>query len=67
MTDRLLKIKSNNEVLDYTIYDLNGRLIRNEKLKKNQQEINVSTLSKGVYLITLSTNKGFKTQKFIKK
>ena len=67
ITDRLLKIKSNNEVLNYKIHDLNGRIVRNEKLQKNKQEIDVSTLSKGIYLITISTNKGFKTLKFIKK
>lgn len=54
-------------MLNYKIHDLNGRIVRNEKLQKNQQEIEVSTLSKGIYLITISTNKGFKTLKFIKK
>ncbi|HJD86573.1 T9SS type A sorting domain-containing protein, partial [uncultured Empedobacter sp.] len=65
ITEKLLHIQSNAKVLDYKIYDINGRIIpiNNKKMK----EIDVSSFTKGVYIISVSTNEGTKNLKFIKK
>lgn len=65
ITEKLLHIQSNAKVLDYKIYDINGRIIpiNNKKMK----EIDVSSFTKGVYIISVSTIEGTKNLKFIKK
>jgi len=53
-----------NKTYDYTIHNLLGQTIQ---LGKTQQQINVSQLSQGVYIIQLKTGNGkLITQKFIK-
>src|SRR5699024_2988949 len=39
---------------DYVIYDLNGRLLQEEKNKENQTEISTDKLESGVYLIKIN-------------
>ena len=65
ITEKLLHIQSNAKVLDYKIYDINGRIIpiNNKKMK----EIDVSSFTKGVYIISVSTIEGTKNLKFVKK
>lgn len=66
-TDKMLNIESNKEVLDYKINDLNGRSYSKIKSTNNQKQIDVSSLPKGVYIITIQTTGGIKNLKFIKK
>lgn len=42
------------EAFDYVIYDLNGRLLQEEKIKENQTEISTDKLESGVYLIKIN-------------
>jgi len=61
----LLNINSKEEIIGYEIYDMTGRKI---KTLKNSaiNNIDVSKLSNGQYIIKIETMKGFTQQKFIK-
>lgn len=54
--------------MDVAIYDISGKLVYNQEIKQgfNQEEINISNLKSGVYNLTISTDKGMTSQKFIK-
>ncbi|MGS2738732.1 T9SS type A sorting domain-containing protein [Sinomicrobium sp. M5D2P17] len=53
----LLQVTSNNSVYnDVYIYNLNGVLLKNEKLNNNFNEINISELSAGLYIIKIITD-----------
>jgi hypothetical protein len=60
----LLNIQSKNEIVKAEIYDATGRILRTTSLNNNI--INVSDLTKGNYVIKLSTKDKIMTQKFIK-
>lgn len=66
--NNLLYVKSNDYgFLSYNLFDIQGRLIRSEKLNNvNNFEINTDTLTKGVYLVTIDTDSGSFTQKIVK-
>lgn len=65
--DKLIHVLSDTEVLEYKIYDLNGRVIPRIVLNKQLKEVDVSSLAKGVYILAISTKEGTKNIKFIKK
>ncbi|WP_314243107.1 T9SS type A sorting domain-containing protein [Empedobacter tilapiae] len=60
----LITIKSSENINNIKIYSLNGLLIKNVS---NISSINIKDLAKGSYIINISTQKGFHSQKFIKK
>jgi hypothetical protein len=61
----ILNINSKREIVNYTINNLNGRLINNSQRSSNK--IDVSKLNPGIYFLKLtSTNKQTHTLKFIK-
>ncbi|AZA82607.1 T9SS C-terminal target domain-containing protein [Chryseobacterium lactis] len=60
----VLNIKSKDEVIKAEIYDGAGRIINSTQVKGNS--VNVSELSKGNYMIKVSTKNKTMTQKFIK-
>ena len=47
------------------VFDLNGRLIYNIKSPRNKNQIDLSTLKKGIYLIKLIMNNEIKVEKII--
>jgi len=53
---------------EYTIFDISGRVYKQSVIKKNTEKLNIdlSNLSKGIYLISLKGNQLTKTFKFIK-
>lgn len=60
-----LKIDTKDVDPTLNIYDLMGSLVRSETLKQNQQQINVSDLSNGIYMVEIKS-KGLKeNQKLI--
>ena len=64
--DDILTIKSKGEVIKYSIYDLNGRLMNDLQISSSNK-IEVSKLNPGVYFLKLlSKNKQVHTLKFIK-
>ncbi|QQV03829.1 MULTISPECIES: T9SS type A sorting domain-containing protein [Chryseobacterium] len=60
----ILNIKSQNKVNSISIVDINGRKIN---VKDNENQIDVRDLVPGVYLISIETQQGITTRKFIKK
>jgi hypothetical protein len=60
----VLLFTSKDPVLKAEIFDLNGRLIRTAEVFNNQ--LSVSSLSKGIYFLNLQTDKGKLKTKFIK-
>jgi len=54
--------------MDVAIYDITGKLVYSQVIKQgfNQEEIDISELKSGVYNLSISTNKGMTSQKFIK-
>lgn len=59
----VLKIKSDEKIISINIFDLSGKLVSS---KANANEINVSQLAKGNYLVQIISNQKTRTEKFIK-
>lgn len=61
--------KLNSNEVNVEIYDITGRKVLMKKLNSslNNHPIDVSNFNKGTYLISLKTNQGEITKKFIKK
>lgn len=60
--------KNNNEITGISIVDMNGRTVKNSNdAGMNNTAVNVSDLTSGVYFVTIETNEGTGTSKFIKK
>ena len=60
----ILNLEGLNTVESYVIYDVSGRKL--EEADNNTQQINLSHLSNGVYLLQVNTDKGQVSKKFIK-
>ncbi|WP_162127788.1 T9SS type A sorting domain-containing protein [Flavobacterium phycosphaerae] len=60
----ILNIDTEDNINSTEIFDVNGRLL--ETILSNEKKINVSSLSKGVYLIKAHTDKKVITAKIIK-
>ncbi|MEI7486953.1 MAG: DUF5074 domain-containing protein [Chryseobacterium sp.] len=62
-TTDVLNIKTQDKVMNAVIFDLSGKMINAEI---NNGQINVSTLTKGMYILKVVTDKAVYQQKFIK-
>ena len=59
--------KTNNTINAISIVDMNGRTVKNSNdAGMNNTSVNVSDLNAGVYFVTIETNEGTGTSKFIK-
>lgn len=59
--------KNNNVITGISIVDVNGRTVKNTNdAGLNNTSVNVSDLNSGVYFVTIETNEGTGTSKFIK-
>jgi hypothetical protein len=56
---------ANNEYLSLSIYNMAGSLVKSEILKQNQQQINISDLSCGTYMVEIRSEEGSAKQKLI--
>ena len=65
--DSSLKIITPETNVSYEIFEMSGKVSRKGNLSGAQKELNVSSLSKGIYIINVKTEKGNKSIKFIKK
>lgn len=54
-----------NQGSTVNIYNIMGSLVKTEILKQNQQQINVSEMSNGIYMIEIKSNEFFGKQKLI--
>lgn len=63
----MIVISSKDVLRSYTIYDEAGRLVMSaSSLKGNKQEVNVSSIQTGNYIVTVETDKQTVNKKFIK-
>jgi hypothetical protein len=65
-TSSILNISNTNnfEIKNISVVDINGRVVKNQSGALT--EINVSDLNTGVYFVTIETNEGKATKKFMK-
>jgi len=64
----ILNIKTNNlesEIFTLNIYNVIGGLVYSETMKKNLEQINVSKLNNGVYVVEIKSTKGSVKQKLV--
>lgn len=59
-------IKSESEILTYQVVSVSGRLIFEKGVKANTVSVDLSNLTKGVYILRLTTEKGTVTKRIIK-
>ena len=52
----VFSIKTNTENAKIKIYDLMGKLLHTQKLNNNHENINLSNITKGLYIVELYTN-----------
>lgn len=57
-----INVISDEEITSIKIYDIKGSLIKSDKTSK----VDISTFSKGNYIISIETKSGIETKKFIK-
>jgi hypothetical protein len=62
----LVNINSANSIDSYSIYDLTGRVVKNSNPNSNNFRIDVTSLSKGVYLVKLNSGDKTSSVKLIK-
>lgn len=65
VTDYLTISAEKQAIKDVKIYSISGALVKTYSLKENS--IDVKNLNSGVYIISITTNKGVVTKKIIKK
>ncbi|SDQ19755.1 Por secretion system C-terminal sorting domain-containing protein [Chryseobacterium soldanellicola] len=63
----VLNIEDTKTVKSIEIYDLNGKLIKNESINNKKASVRLSDLIPGVYTAKIVSDKGNQTVKFIKK
>ena len=63
VTENLITVDSNVEINSLSVYDLQSR----ELLKSDLPNIDISPLSSGLYLVTVQTDKGLWSEKFVVK
>lgn len=61
-----LSVSYNKTITNYSIYDLTGRLIKNETNSSENLTINLEQLNQGTYLLKLNTSTENEVIKFIK-
>lgn len=59
-----LTIQTNEVINEFSIFDLNGRLLKSKKT--NDKKINISDLNRGVYFIKIKSENKTSQEKFIK-
>jgi alpha-tubulin suppressor-like RCC1 family protein len=58
-----ISINSKNEIQKIVIYDLQGNLVT--KVEKDFQKIDISKLNSGIYFVTIHTNIGIESSRFL--
>ena len=66
-TSSQINIYSGVTIKNVSIIDMQGRLIFQQQLDKNNATFDLSAYSNGVYFVKLTTDDGIKTEKIIKK
>lgn len=63
----VLKVTTGANAKSIMVYDLSGKLVLNQAAKTSNNEVNMSRLKTGTYLVTVETETGKETIKVIKK
>ena len=60
-----LNVSAKSEIQSVTIYDVNGRLVQSVAVNGASASLNVSGMNHGLYLVSVTTNKGVYTKRVI--
>ena len=63
----VLNVSAKSEIQSIVMYDVNGRLVQSVSNNGASASINVSNMNHGLYLVSVTTNKGVYTQRVIVK
>ncbi len=66
-TENEIYIKSETTINSIQLYDGQGRLLLTKLISDNLAKIDLTSYSAGMYFVTISSDKGIKTEKIIKK
>lgn len=58
-------VRNSNEAATLNIYNMNASLVKTETMKQNQQEVNISDLNNGIYLVEIKSDGFTGKQKLI--
>ncbi|PWI30197.1 ribonuclease [Flavobacteriaceae bacterium LYZ1037] len=61
----VVTISTNDDIL-VEVYDILGKKIKSQNISSNLNKLDISRLSKGIYLVKLNSSKGSTTKKLIK-
>lgn len=61
-----INVSANTIISKTEIYDFNGRLVFHSTEDKNQANLNLENISKGIYLLKITTKNGTETKKILK-
>ena len=60
-----LNVSAKSEIQSVAIYDVNGRLVQSVAVNGASASLNVSGMNHGLYLVSVTTNKGVYTKRVI--
>lgn len=66
-TSNSININANNTIKSIEMFDVQGRVLQTTLGEENHNILDVSAYSDGVYFIKITTEKGIKTERFVKK
>ncbi|OFX26670.1 MAG: hypothetical protein A2033_18460 [Bacteroidetes bacterium GWA2_31_9] len=64
-TENTINFKSSINIETVELYNINGSLLITKNVNENSQKINISNLSKGIYIVRLNSAKGIATRKVL--
>lgn len=65
-TNDIVNIKANSTINSVEIYDVQGRIIQKKIMNVENESINVSGLTNGIYFMMIKTENGQKVEKLVK-
>ena len=66
-TDGKCEIRSDYKIIDIELMDIQGRLIKAEKVGGNVYSLDISFLTDGVYIVNINTDRGSVKKKVVKR
>ncbi|HIW86684.1 MAG TPA: T9SS type A sorting domain-containing protein, partial [Candidatus Onthomorpha intestinigallinarum] len=66
-TDGKCEIRSDYKIIDIELMDIQGRLIKAEKIGGNVYSLDISFLTDGVYIVNINTDRGSVKKKVVKR
>jgi hypothetical protein len=60
-----VNVSAKSEIQAVAIYDINGRMVQSIAVNGASTSVSVAGLNHGLYLVSVSTNKGLFTQRVI--